>query len=208
VRDSLRLQQPFARFGVSDAALSLAVSELECVMTKVSILVGSCILIGLSPVSAASIGEKLGVNSTLGISPKTADFVSEAAISDMFEIQSSQLAVARGDDATKSFAQQMIADHQKTTADLKELVASKKVDAPLPTEMDSAHKGMLDKLNGLNGADFTKQYHADQVSAHKDAVSLFQRYAKGGRNAPLKSWAATTEPNLEHHLEMAKALDK
>jgi putative membrane protein len=28
-----------------------------------------------------------------------------------------------------------------------------------------------------------------QVSAHKDAVSLFERYAKGGDNADLKDWA-------------------
>jgi len=51
---------------------------------------------------------------------------------------------------------------------------------------------MLDKLKGLNGADFTKQYDKDQVSAHKDAVSLFQRYAKGGDDAALKDWAGKT----------------
>jgi putative membrane protein len=41
---------------------------------------------------AQSIGEKTGVNSALGITPATADFVKEAAISDMFEIQSGKLA--------------------------------------------------------------------------------------------------------------------
>ena len=39
-----------------------------------------------------------------------------------------------------------------------------------------------------------------QVSAHKDAVSLFERYANGGREKTL--------PALKHHLEMAQALDK
>jgi len=47
-----------------------------------------------------------------------------------------------------------------------------------------------------------------QVSAHKDAVSLFERYAKGGENAKLKNWAGTTLPHLQHHLEMAQTLDK
>jgi putative membrane protein len=46
----------------------------------------------------------------------------------------------------------------------------------------------LDKLNSLNGDDFRKQYFSDQVSAHKDAVSLFERYGKGGDNAKLKDW--------------------
>jgi putative membrane protein len=33
-----------------------------------------------------------------------------------------------------------------------------------------------------------------QVSAHKDAVSLFERYAKGGENAEPKDWAGKTLP--------------
>jgi putative membrane protein len=47
-----------------------------------------------------------------------------------------------------------------------------------------------------------------QVSAHKDAVSLFERYAKGGDNAALKDWAGKMLPALQHHLEMAQNLDK
>jgi putative membrane protein len=52
------------------------------------------------------------------------------------------------------------------------------------------------------------QYRAVQVDAHEDAVSLFQRYAKGGDSETLKAWAAKTLPALQHHLDMAKALDK
>lgn len=158
------------------------------------------------PAAAQSMGEKMGVTRALGIAPKTADFVKEAAISDMFEIQSSQLAQSKGNDQTKTFAGQMISDHQKTTEELKSLVDSGKVKETPPTEMDSAHQKMLDKLKGLNGAAFDKQYDSDQVSAHKQAVSLFGRYGKGGRNPDLKDWAAKTLPTLQHHLEMARSL--
>lgn len=44
------------------------------------------------------------------------------------------------------------------------------------------------------------------MSAHKEAVSLFERYAKGGDNSELKDWAAKTLPTLKHHLEMAQEL--
>jgi len=54
--------------------------------------------------------KKTGVNSTLGISPTTADFVKEAATSDMFEIQSSQIAQERGNATEKVFAETMIKD--------------------------------------------------------------------------------------------------
>lgn len=46
-----------------------------------------------SPVLAQSAAEKTGVNSVMGVAPKTEDFVTEAASSDMFEIESSKLAV-------------------------------------------------------------------------------------------------------------------
>jgi putative membrane protein len=45
---------------------------------------------------AQSAAEKTRVNSTLGISPTTADFVKEVAISDMFEIDSNKLAQDKG----------------------------------------------------------------------------------------------------------------
>jgi putative membrane protein len=161
-----------------------------------------------SPVFAQSVGEKTGVNSMLGVAPTTADFVKQVATSDMFEIESSKLALERSDDATKTFAQQMIADHQKTSEELKGLVNNGKVQATLPTAMTSSQQDMLKKLQDLKGDDFTKQYRSDQEEAHEDAVDLFKRYGEGGENTDLKAWAASTRPALEHHLQMAEELNK
>jgi putative membrane protein len=80
------------------------------------------------------------------------------------------------------------------------------VKADLPTALDSSHQSELDKLKSLNGADFSSRYDSDQVSGHKDAVSLFERYAKSGDNPKLKDWADKTLPTLRHHLEMAQDL--
>ena len=57
-----------------------------------------------SAVFAQSVGEKTGVNSTLGISPTTADFVKEAATSDMTEIAAAKIALEKGNAAEKKFA--------------------------------------------------------------------------------------------------------
>jgi putative membrane protein len=181
-------------------------------MIKTGVLAACVIAAGVlsAPAYAQSVGEKTGVNSALGITPSTPDFVKQAAMSDMFEIQSSQLAEQKADDAqTKSFAQKMVTDHTKTSSEVKAMVSSGKVKGvDLPTDMSSSQKSMLDKLKGLNGKDFTKQYHSDQVSAHKDAVSLFERYGKGGDNEDLKAWANKTLPDLQGHLKMAQDLDK
>jgi putative membrane protein len=172
---------------------------------KAMLLAGATLLLTM-PAFGQSVGEKTGVNSTLGIAPKTADFVNEAATSDMFEIQSSKLAAERTQGNIQSFAQTMVSDHTKTTSDLKGLAPAANVQ--LPEQMTSSQQSMLDKLKGLQGKDFAKQYMDDQVSAHKDAVSLFERYGKGGDSDKLKTWASQTLPTLQHHLDMAQGIYK
>jgi putative membrane protein len=135
------------------------------------------------------------------------DFINKVAISDMFEIQSSQLALSKGPDRdTKPFAQRMVTDHQKTSSELKSLVEGGKVQATLPTAMDSDHQGMLDQLKAKSGKDFDQSYDQIQVKAHQDAVALFEAYTKGGDDAELKRWAAKTLPHLKQHLTMAQKL--
>src|SRR3954451_12077305 len=174
---------------------------------KRTIIALGCILLA-GPALAQSAGEKTGVNSALGISPTTADFVKEVAISDMFEIQSNTLAKDKGNAAEKTFATQMVTDHTKTSTELKGLVSAGKVKAELPTALDSSHQSKLEKLKGESGKDFSSDFNSMQVTAHKDAVSLFERYANGGDDPELKSWAGKTLPTLKHHLEMAQNLEK
>jgi putative membrane protein len=139
--------------------------------------------------------------------PRTQEFVNKVAVSDMFEIQSSRLALAeKPDKDTKPFAQRMVKDHQKTTAELKKLVDSGKVQAKLPTALDSDHQNMLDELKAKTGKEFDQSYDQIQVKAHQDAVALFEAYAKDGDNADLKKWAASTLPHLKQHLAMAQKL--
>ena len=156
---------------------------------------------------AQSTAETTGVNSTLGIPPKTEDFVKEVSMSDFFEIESSKVALQNGSAATKAFAQQMIEAHEKTTSELKALIESGKVKAAAATGMSDAQKTSIDELKGLSGKEFDEAYQADQEDAHEDAVDVFKRYGSEGDNADLKAWAAATLPALEHHLKMAEDLD-
>lgn len=157
---------------------------------------------------AQSIGEKTGVNSALGISPTTQDFVKEAATSDMLEVAAAKVAEEKGNAEEKKFAQQMVTDHSKSSADIKGMVTSGDVKADIPTTLDDSSQKKLDKLRDTRAAAFSSEYDPMQVSAHKDAVSLFERYSKSGDNAKLKDWAGKTLPTIRHHLEMAEALQK
>jgi len=107
--------------------------------------------------------------------------VNKVAISDMFEIQSSQLALSKEADAdTKPFAEKMVQDHQKTSSELKGLVEGSMVKLTLPTRLDAEHQQMLNELNAKSGKDFDQTYDQIQVKAHRVAVALFEAYSKSG----------------------------
>jgi putative membrane protein len=156
---------------------------------------------------AQSVGEKTGVNSTLGIAPKTEDFIKEAAMSDMLEIDAAKIAQQKGDPEEKTFAGEMITDHTKTSTELKGMVSGE-MKAALPASLDDSSQKKLDKLRDTKPEDFASEYDPMQVSAHKDAVSLFERYSKGGDDPKLRDWAGNTLPTLQHHLEMAQDMNK
>ena len=73
--------------------------------------------------------------------PSTNDFVNKVADSDMFEIQSSEIALQKHPDRdTRPFAAKMVKDHTKTSKQLKSLVSSGTVKAQVPTTIDGNHQ--------------------------------------------------------------------
>jgi putative membrane protein len=176
-------------------------------MKRTTLTIAATALLISTSAFAQSVGEKTGVNSTLGISPTTADFVKEAAMSDMTEIAAAKLGQERGNAQEKTFAAQMITDHTRTSEELK-AIAPADAKAALPTALDSTSQSKIDKLRDAKLGDFSSDFDSMQINAHKDAVSLFERYAKGGEDPKLKDWAGRTLPALQHHLEMAQNLGK
>jgi len=176
-------------------------------MIRTTLTIAAAALLISTSAFAQSVGEKAGVNSTLGISPTTADFVKEAAMSDMTEIAAAKVGQERGNAQEKAFSAHMITDHSKTSEELKSIVPAD-AKAAIPTALDSSSQGKVDKLKNAKPDDFSSDFDSMQVGAHKDAVSLFERYAKGGEDPKLKEWAGKTLAALRHHLEMAQSLGK
>ncbi len=174
---------------------------------KQTVFVATLIIAVAGYAHAESLSEKAGVNSVFGVSPSTPDFVKEVALSDLFEIQSSRLAKDKAKCPVASFADQMIEDHTKTSNELKGLVQSGAVKGDIPTGLDDSHQKKLDALTEADNANFAGTYVNDQMTAHKAAVDVFERYAKGEENDTLKQWASRTLPALKHHLEMAESLN-
>src|SRR5688572_1304134 len=134
----------------------------------------------------------------------TASFPMMAASSDLFETLSSQMAQTKGSHAeVKNFAQHMLSEHGKTTAELKSLASRKNI--TLPTSLLPMHQRMLTPLNEATDAKkFDERYMDAQVTAHQQAVSLFEKASKSEADPELKAFAAKTLPALRMHLDMAK----
>jgi len=132
-------------------------------------------------------------------------FLKTAASSDMFEIESSRLAVDRTKDASlKQFAQQMVNDHTQTSTQLKELASQK--GWTVPTQMTAEHQQQLDMLKNAKGDAFDAMYRTSQMKAHAEAISLFDSASQNCSDAALKNWAGQTLPKLQMHSDMLKQM--
>lgn len=134
-------------------------------------------------------------------------FAEFAAISGMFEVQSSELAQQNAEDQqVQQFAQRMIDDHGKANDQLKQIAQQQGIQ--LPDQLDAEHQQKLDQLRGASGQDFTRQYIQQQVQGHEQAVQQFQQYAQQGQAQELKTFAQDTVPTLEEHLRTAQDLQQ
>lgn len=133
-------------------------------------------------------------------------FMTKAAQSGMAEVEISRMAATKATNAeVKQFAQRMVQDHTNANTELKALAAKENV--TLPTEVDAEHKEVMQKLNGLSGAEFDRAFMERQVEHHEKDVNLFQAQADKGEDAEGKAFAVKTLPTLKSHLEMARDLN-
>jgi putative membrane protein len=138
---------------------------------------------------------------------ETIDFIQKAALSDMYEVESSKLALQKSESAdVKAFAQMMINAHTATTASLKPIAMSLQVNPPV--QLDGEHQGMVDDLTKADAKDFDKKYLDQQTTAHTKTLDLMKDYAGGGNNPEVNAFAASTAPKVQEHLDHAKSLDK
>ncbi|HWE46469.1 MAG TPA: DUF4142 domain-containing protein [Caulobacteraceae bacterium] len=152
--------------------------------------------------------ETAAANHGIGVKP-TGDFLRDAAVSDMFEIRSSELALKVSTDAqVKKFAHHMIVDHTRLSREMKGAASQAGLAADLPTDLDGAHQTMLGDLRSTKPEDFDHKYLEDQRKGHEEAVGMFKAYADKGSDPTIKAAAAGALPVIQGHLEEVKALQK
>lgn len=138
--------------------------------------------------------------------PDALGFVAMAGASDLYEIQSSQLAQQKaGADSVRQFAAMMIEHHMMTTKDVTKAAQAAGLTPP-PPMLEPRQQAMIDELRGLDGKAFDAAYVRQQRMAHDEALALHTGYAKNGDKAPLRAAAAKAVTIVQRHIERLRSL--
>ena len=137
------------------------------------------------------------------VSAQDQNFVTQAAESDQFEIQSSQIALQRSRNRrTRAYAQQMIDDHTQSSQRLAQLAQANGI--PLPTGLGPDQERALAAIQNTQRI-FDSEYFRQQAYGHQNAVAAYRTEINSGYNNDLKQFAQQTLPTIQHHLDEAES---
>lgn len=133
-------------------------------------------------------------------------FLATASQANVDEIKLSELAEHKATDpAVKSFAHKMVVDHEALGRRMVPFATAWGLTAP--TTMDSDHQQEFDKLNGMSGHDFDKEYMDAMVKDHDGAYDLFSKEANDTQDAKFKATVEHGKSVITGHRTMAHNLD-
>jgi putative membrane protein len=139
------------------------------------------------------------------VSDDDKQFLSMAAQSDVNEIKLSQLAETKASaPQVKAFSKKMVSDHTMLETKMKPFATEWGLTPP--AGLDSDHQAIYDKLNGLSGTDFDKQYMAAMAEDHHKALDAFTKEASATTDPQFKAAVIKGKGVVAGHTKMADGL--
>jgi len=177
--------------------------------TKFALVAGVMLVAGCasmdddSDMGAAPMAGQPPMAQPAGVGRMDHEFAMMSASGNMFEVESSRLALqASQNPMIRQFAQQMINDHGAMLSRMAQLAARHGVDTS-GVQMAPHHRQMLDRLRAAgSGPAFDAAYHQAQLMAHQESLALHQTYAQNGTQPDLRALAAQAVPVIQNHLNM------
>jgi putative membrane protein len=157
--------------------------------------------------AGAVLAAALVVLSLIGHGAEPADgYVAQAAMADLFAIESARIAVERADsDGVREFARKAAEDHAEALRRLGEAAAASRPPIAVPDALDPARAELIARLRGA-GADFDGLYLDLQMKASVAALALHRAYAKSGDAPALRTLADEATAVIQAHLEHLRML--
>ena len=136
-----------------------------------------------------------------------ARFVGYAQQINDFEIAAGQMALTKStNENVRAFASRAIALHSDAAQRLAKARSEAGVSyAPDPSSPPNT-QAILQRLNGLDGAQFDTTYANAQLGICTDAEAQYGAYSQNGRNGALRRYAQAELPHMQGQLEFARRL--
>lgn len=174
--------------------------HLTLAAAAAALSLGACSMMGDPAVDAAATADMTPEDRTA--------FVMMAGASDLFEIQSSQLAQTKAQrPEVRQFAQMLIQHHTQTTQQVTAAARAAGMNPP-PPALNSMQAQMIAELQQASAANFDAVYLRQQVPAHEQALALHSNYSKNGDTPSLRTAAAGAVPIVTQHLAEARRLNR
>jgi putative membrane protein len=160
-------------------------------------------------------------------------WVQDMTMHNTAEIELGKLASEHASNAqVKAYGQMMVKDHTMAGSELKQAVSGH---IPVQEQMDDKHRELAQKLRGLSGMEFDREYMDAMVDGHQEVKGMLEDRARdanttrtttgtsgndtgaaANRNTTntsndqvevaVNQWAAKTLPKVEQHLQRAEQL--
>lgn len=134
-------------------------------------------------------------------------FLRAVAAGGIAEVQFGQLATQKSQsEDVKTFGQKMVDDHTALNKDMESIADSMGV--KLSTHMNKDDQAEYDKLKGLSGDDFDKEYISMMVRDHHHDLREFRLEAANTQDQTLKDAVVKGQKVIHEHLVMVNSLAK
>jgi putative membrane protein len=150
------------------------------------------------------------LSATVGAAPAAAQqaglaadsgFIQMAGSLGLLQVKLGKLAEEKGSSSVvRDFGKRMVADYTKANEEF--AAGAKQAAYPAPV-MLRQHQQVLERFVRTGRSSFDKNYMAEMVNDHGEAVHLFQQESEAGRVASLKQLASRMLPTLQQHLSLA-----
>ncbi len=128
-------------------------------------------------------------------------FIRQAMAANIFEIQSSQIAVQKSSDPyVVEYAKEMITDHQMALEELKTIAANANVTVSGALPSDLEHSIM--HLQNQGGDTFNAAFENAQMNGHSGALVIFKDEIANGHDEAVKSYAVKNLATIQLHSHM------
>ena len=147
----------------------------------------------------------IAVSARAAVTDQDKQFLAKASQGGVNEIKLSELAETKSTNPqVKAFAHKMVVEHKALAMRMKPFADAWALTPPMGPDAD--HQSEYDKLSGLSGADFDKEYLNVMEKDHHDALDLFNEEAKTTTDMKFKTAVMHGQSVVAAHTHIADSL--